>query len=97
MKLLRNEIPGQGLMYSGDGYDLFTPEYLIKWGPPKGDIPVGAWALHSDRGRMWDLGTPFTSAQEALAHLSKALGEDVTLETVEEYAARRIRQGDNYA
>ena len=90
MKLIRNEMEGQGVVYGGGGYLLFTPEYLSKCGPPIGDVPVGAWEVSRANWRdFYEHPLRFPSAKNALEYLSGVLHEDVTLETAGEREARQ--------
>ena len=93
MKLFRNELEDQGVMYSGKGFSLFPPEYLVMYGPPKGSVPVGAWEVTVIGYRpLLHHTSRFSSLEEALAYMREIAGEEVLLETTEERKQRQERR-----
>lgn len=92
MRLSRNEIRGQGVMYTGEhhGEDfiLYPPNYLIRFIGGRG-VPMGAWVVRVLGYRpLLDHDERFSSAARALAYLATLVGELVSLETVEEFKQR---------
>ena len=78
MLMVRNEFPEQGVMWAGRNICLYPPEYIFKYGPPRGDVPVGAWEVKSFSSSYE--AERFATKEEALKYLAQLLGQKVQLE-----------------
>ena len=88
MRLRRSEIPGQGVMWAGRNVTVYPPKYLTRFGPPRGDIPVGAWevnlVIHCGESFLHSNPHRFDTEEKALQFLSEIFDEPVEFETAEQ-------------